>query len=917
MLSSILVPSQPPAGLRRNTLTTTVSPPLPPRRNSLSTAPAAQTAKLQVRLSTLPDDTKPAAAAAMDSRYKRATSPRRFVHPARSSTGTFADPYFDYSSSAYPRPASPRSSGERIGASHHHLHHHHHHSATYYTPSTSTSITAATAYARPRRNTGDIMARPTAATTSRSPYTPHANLDRPSSPLARPHDKRAETTYMTQPARTSHKKIYSVDDASRSTQLVAERDTIEPVRHSKRDSWDRGYGGVTSGGRTYHGGTTPPARLTDLGDDGYSYTDPASMYRDTEPAWRRPRAGSLERSARPSSMIVDRPARTSTRDAGPPPSVRGFAKINNSVPRHHTRSSSIDRSREVPKYEPYPDAAPTRTSSTRHHAPAIHQEPARDHRRDTYHDPYDRRDIENRRHNTADHLPDAQVASRGFGIAPSNPALAHDHHVPDHHQPPPYAQEPVHARADSYDAPYHSSHRASTHMPDPRVSDSRLSDSRTARGRESAPPPAAYENYDKRPREREASSTSFVPAVAGAATGVAATLGAANYMKNREKEREERTSSEEREREKERERRRAHDERDRRDTLDDRRERRSDERERDRDRRPEERREVSAAPPPYPPRPEIDAKPPRERRYEDQDREKSSRKPGSSEGSGDERPRHYVDRDAERRREAAPKEAALDPDEEFRRRVQQEAERNSRSTRDRDNDDTDRDRRRRKDDREGSQSPPDERSSNQNDANLVQEPESFDKLQADQPSKSVTIVTPPKDPQPAVKGILRKPTEKFPEEPEPIREGVAPHKDALKGKDIPIGARWTRIDRRLVNPEALEEAKERFEERMDCVIVLRVLTKSEIQKLADRTRKIRERREDEYDDRERDEREKRGYHSSRDDQDEDDREYDREYDRSRDRDRERRSRRQNDDDASEYSDLDRERERPKMLEPAR
>jgi hypothetical protein len=98
------------------------------------------------------------------------------------------------------------------------------------------------------------------------------------------------------------------------------------------------------------------------------------------------------------------------------------------------------------------------------------------------------------------------------------------------------------------------------------------------------------------------------------------------------------------------------------------------------------------------------------------------------------------------------------------------------------------------------------------------------------------------DAQPQAKGILRMPTKKFPEEPEPIREGVAPHKDALIGKDVPIGARWTRIDRRLVNPQALEEAQERFEERMDCVIVLRVLTKEEIQKLADRTKKIRERR---------------------------------------------------------------------------
>jgi hypothetical protein len=43
-----------------------------------------------------------------------------------------------------------------------------------------------------------------------------------------------------------------------------------------------------------------------------------------------------------------------------------------------------------------------------------------------------------------------------------------------------------------------------------------------------------------------------------------------------------------------------------------------------------------------------------------------------------------------------------------------------------------------------------------------------------------------------------------------------------------------------VNPQALEEAKERFEERLDCVIVLRVLTKEDIQKLADRTKKIRE-----------------------------------------------------------------------------
>lgn len=89
-------------------------------------------------------------------------------------------------------------------------------------------------------------------------------------------------------------------------------------------------------------------------------------------------------------------------------------------------------------------------------------------------------------------------------------------------------------------------------------------------------------------------------------------------------------------------------------------------------------------------------------------------------------------------------------------------------------------------------------------------------------------------------GILRKPTEKFPEDSSPIRAGVGSIKDPLEGKEIPPGSRWTKIDRRLVNPQALVEANERFEERLDCVIVLRILTKEEIQKLADRTKEIRD-----------------------------------------------------------------------------
>ena len=90
------------------------------------------------------------------------------------------------------------------------------------------------------------------------------------------------------------------------------------------------------------------------------------------------------------------------------------------------------------------------------------------------------------------------------------------------------------------------------------------------------------------------------------------------------------------------------------------------------------------------------------------------------------------------------------------------------------------------------------------------------------------------------KGILKPPREKFPEEPSSIREGVAPLDAAKKG--IPADARWTRINRRLVNPEALEQEGVRFEEFPDHVIVLKVLSQEEIARYTQRTHEIRERR---------------------------------------------------------------------------
>ena len=108
--------------------------------------------------------------------------------------------------------------------------------------------------------------------------------------------------------------------------------------------------------------------------------------------------------------------------------------------------------------------------------------------------------------------------------------------------------------------------------------------------------------------------------------------------------------------------------------------------------------------------------------------------------------------------------------------------------------------------------------------------------------KQVRLVSPPKDAVPEkkpIKGILKQPRAQFPEENNPVREGVAPHKDDKTKPDVPQGARWTKISRKMVNPEALKIGKERFEVRDDFVIVLRVLSKEEIQAYAGATATLR------------------------------------------------------------------------------
>ncbi|KAL8826195.1 MAG: hypothetical protein Q9191_003954 [Dirinaria sp. TL-2023a] len=92
------------------------------------------------------------------------------------------------------------------------------------------------------------------------------------------------------------------------------------------------------------------------------------------------------------------------------------------------------------------------------------------------------------------------------------------------------------------------------------------------------------------------------------------------------------------------------------------------------------------------------------------------------------------------------------------------------------------------------------------------------------------------------KGVLREPRERFPEDPNFTREGVAPARLAHGERSIPAEARYTKIDRRLVSPAALDMGDERYEATPDHVIVLRVLTKEEIQVYAMETSQIRDRK---------------------------------------------------------------------------
>ncbi|KAK4140389.1 uncharacterized protein C8A04DRAFT_32057 [Dichotomopilus funicola] len=111
--------------------------------------------------------------------------------------------------------------------------------------------------------------------------------------------------------------------------------------------------------------------------------------------------------------------------------------------------------------------------------------------------------------------------------------------------------------------------------------------------------------------------------------------------------------------------------------------------------------------------------------------------------------------------------------------------------------------------------------------------------------------------------------------------------DDKSKNDVPLGARWTKISCKLVHPDVLKIGKERFKVRDDFIVVLRVLSKQEIQAYIDATVTLRERRKKEM---EREIWEAVGYNEKRDRSGDDDDRHSkyREKDHEREKDRHRR-----------------------------
>lgn len=816
-----------------------------------------------------------------DMSYNRTLSPggRRLTNPARASDSNF-DPYYTQRHAAY---ASPRASTDRVIPIS---------SQTYLNPPSSTTSASTSssrltpgydAYTgRPRRssmldNTRSGSSNP--APPRNRPTVVQGDV-RPSSP-----PRRSQPDYYIQPASSKdpkpsrqfeHKKVYSVDDGG--AKLVADVDMGSgEERHHKRRESGSGYNkstGYDRGRKMYH--PTGKSERTLEDDNAFSYTDPASMYRDTEPRWRetRPRRGSVDRGGasreRPVSMIEPyADPRRSTRDIGPPPSQRGWDKINdlgrsgstrNPVP-HSPSRGGRDRDESRGRYSDNRDPyyiAPRKPSVDRSRTQAIHQ----DRPTERYDQDYDER-LESkpgRKHSTT-RRKDRSVSRRGFGLRSDSKdrygTRSSDESFEARNRDP--ARDSGFADGSRRDAPSDAQHseRDRQYYQEPKHSGRNYEDydRDSDRDRPRKERDASRDGHRERPPHRRDSEredkkdgdNSFGSAakIAAGGLGAAATLFGLNREKGKKEERE-REEREEQKRQREQPRQREHErprEQERR--HDDRRERDNPE--------PERRRRGGGSNEDEPP---VD----RQRdQYAEPDRGlgfafegpgdgQKSREPAAAGASQEmpppQPPRPNAERDYDRPYDAKPQAAAPPPppandaDEDYRRRMEQVQRELGLPAQDPSSDsDPDRERRRREREmrqaeRQGRKmnghqneapapapnyydqpAPPPSaglRGSYEDDASQVPSQATYssaptsngqhelrrrasvldssmdpglmaqviDNSQSEKRENRVRIVDPPSDEEDKKpKGILKRPTSKFPEDPNAVREGVAPLKD--------------------------------------------------------------------------------------------------------------------------------------------
>jgi len=809
------------------------------------------------------------------SSYYRSTSPggRRIHNPARAS-----DPYAQDSYGTRNTYSSPRASTDRVIPV----------SSTTYVNGRPAVEKVYESHGRPRRSTVDEQSRPPPsvttvhASTRNRPTVVQPTSTRPRSPLPRLKDEKDAGYYSSSGTNASrhHKKLYSVDDGK--AKLVADYDISKGHSHKpsldrqtpttsdpRRTSLDRsGYVTADYGGRAkqYHL-TGNRDRTSAYADQDYAYAGSPSASRDAETRHRR-RAGSVER---PQSMLIDS-YRSTPKDQGPPPSTRGFDKLNEGY--GISRSNSTRQHRSSPNRPLYEDAGyasqddyggrraarprtntltvpgteydTPRPTNNRHSVAIVQDRPLDraetfpltrepmirekyyDDRRDSalrYEDKRDRYDLERREPRPVERQPgqrylDHSVERRGFGIRsgsqdPSGPHRSVEAFDPravvEARQPPPplptesrdYARPRETARTEPDRRDYYPEDldRKDRDRPRDDYAESRRREKDDYRDERDY-----YESRDKessrhhrddrdkhrdsdredRDRERdrdrgdrrrdkdpyESGLSSMLPAAMGAGLGAAALYGTGEVLKGKGKERERESASPPDREDRDRSRRNretdpaqdfAHQPEDR-------------ERSR-RTREPEPVQDYMPPPPPVVAPPPIDL-----------------------------HERGHIDNIDDGPAVTEKQSAAADAEEEYRRRLQQAQQETSRA-----NSEASFDTRppaeipreqaySRRDDRrhdrssrepEFDDSPPpaqlrhdfsDESFSGGEsvlDRHISEQAEIIDNSASTRRENRVRIVEPPneedKDDRP--RGILKRPTPKFPEDPNPIREGVAPLKD--------------------------------------------------------------------------------------------------------------------------------------------